>query len=60
VFHVAFDGFDQVRNEVVTACQLDIDLGKAVFDAISEVDKFIIDGDRIHDECANYREEYQK
>jgi hypothetical protein len=32
--HVALDGFNQVRNQLVAAFELDVDLGEGVLEAV--------------------------
>ena len=60
MFHVAFYGFDEVRYEVVASGELDVNLGKGILDAISQVDEIIIDRDSKGDDRNDYREENQK
>jgi hypothetical protein len=60
VFDIAFHGLDEVWYQVVTPGELDVDLGKCVFDAISRVDEIIIDRDSVGDDRDDYREENQK
>ena len=57
MLHVAFDGFDEIRDQVVTPGQLDIDLRESVFDAIAKIDQTIVDANCIKDYRGNYREE---
>jgi hypothetical protein len=58
VFHVAFDGFHKIWNQVVPARQLYINLCKRVFDAISQVNQTIVDTDCVKHDGSNKREEY--
>ncbi len=50
VAHVAFDGFDEVGDEVVAALELDINLRPGVIHVIAEVDEAVVDGDEPEDE----------
>ena len=45
MLHVALGRFHQVRNEVVPAGQLDIDLGIGVLDTVSTDDKLVVHAD---------------
>jgi hypothetical protein len=58
MLHVAFDGFDEIRDQVVSASQLNVNLGKRVFDTVSKVNQAIIDTDCENYDCRDYREEY--
>src|SRR5688572_3990040 len=49
VAHVPFDGLDEVRNQVVAARQLDIDLRESVTHAVARVDEVVVNRDRVED-----------
>ena len=46
MLHVAFDRFNQVWDEVMTPCQLDIDLRKCIANAIAFIDKAVVNTNR--------------
>ena len=48
VFQIALGGLDQVRNQVVPAFELHIDLGEGVLEAVPQGDEPVVDAD--HDE----------
>ena len=48
--HVAFDGFDQIGNQVVSASQLHVDLRECVTDSVAQVDEIVVDGNRPKDD----------
>lgn len=60
VFHVPFDRFDEIGNEIVSPRQLYVDLRKGIFDAIPEIDQAVVNADCIQNQCGNDREEYQE
>lgn len=60
MFDVTLDGFDEVRNEVVSSGQLDIDLCKPVSDAISFIDESVVNTDRPENYRGNYAQENQE
>ena len=60
MFHVTFDGLDEVGNQVVATGQLDVDLGEAVSDAVALVDQSVVNTDCPEHHGDNDREEYQK
>jgi hypothetical protein len=43
VLEVALGDFDEVGDEVVTALQLDVDLGEGVLEAVAEGDEAVVD-----------------
>lgn len=43
VLHVAFGDLDEIRNEVVAALELDVDLREGVLEAVTEFDEFVVD-----------------
>lgn len=43
VLHVALSGLDEVGDEIVTALELNIDLGEGVFEAIAKGDEAVVD-----------------
>src|SRR5690606_35603390 len=47
VLHVALRGLDQVRDQVVAAGQLDIDLGERVLVRVAASDEAVVEADRI-------------
>ena len=57
MFHVAFDGFNQVRNQVVAARQLHINLCKRIADTIALIDKAVVYADRPKYDGSNNAEE---
>ncbi len=57
MLHIAFDGFDEIRNQVVTPGQLHVNLRETVFNAIAKIDQTIVDANCIKDYRDNYREE---
>ncbi len=46
VLEVALGGFDKIRDEVVAALQLHVDLGEGVLEAVLEGDEAIVLADR--------------
>jgi hypothetical protein len=48
VFHVALGHLDQVRDEVVTTLQLDLDLRERVLEAVAKRDQLVEDADHQH------------
>ena len=56
VAHVAFDGFDEVGNEVVAARELNVDLRESVTHAVARVDEIVVHRDRVPDDGS---EDYQ-
>jgi hypothetical protein len=51
VFHVALGGFDKIGDEVVSAFELDVNLGPGVVDLITEANQGVVD--------ANHKENQQ-
>ncbi len=47
VLEVALGGFDEIRDEVVAALQLDVDLGEGVLEAVLEGDETIVLADHV-------------
>ena len=43
VLHVALGGLNEIRDEVVAALELDVDLGEGVFEAVAKGDKAVVD-----------------
>ena len=48
--HVALDGVHEVRDQVVPALELDLDLGESLIDAESLLDQAVVDPDREDDQ----------
>jgi hypothetical protein len=46
MLHVALGDFDQIRNQVITAGELDIDLGKGILEGVAGGDQSVIGGDQ--------------
>ena len=44
--HVTLGGFDEVRDEVVTALQLHVHLGEGVLEAVPQPDEGVVDADQ--------------
>ena len=57
VFHIAFDRFDEIWNQVVPSGELHIDLRKSVLYAITQIDETIVDADCEQNDCRNHGEE---
>lgn len=57
MFHVAFDRFDEIWNQIVPTGKLHINLSECVLDAISQVDKTIVDANCKKDDCGDQHEE---
>ena len=60
MFHVAFDGFDEIRNQVVASRQLYVNLREGISDAISLANQAVVDADRQKDEYSQNCEENQE
>jgi len=60
VFHVAFDGFNEIRNQVMTPRQLHINLGKGIFDPVARIHQAVVDTDHEQHQRNDYGQEYQK
>jgi hypothetical protein len=45
MLHVTFGGFDKVRNQIVPAFKLDVDLRPRVIDLIPQADQRVVDAD---------------
>ncbi len=58
MFHVALDGFDEIWNQIVPPGELHVNLCEGVFNAISQVDKTIVDANCKKGDCAEQCEEY--
>ena len=58
MLHVAFNGFDEVGDQVIATGQLHVDLREGVLDAIAKIDEGIVDKNCKEDYRDNYREEY--
>jgi hypothetical protein len=43
VFHIALGDFDEIRDQVIAAFQLNVDLGEGIFEAVAEFDELVID-----------------
>jgi hypothetical protein len=43
VLHVALGGLNEIRDEVVAALELDVDLGEGVFEAVAKGDQAVVD-----------------
>ncbi len=57
MLHVTFNGFDEIRNQVIATGQLHIDLCESVLDAIAKIDEGVVDTNCVEDYQDNYREE---
>jgi hypothetical protein len=53
VFHVAFDGLDEVRDQIMAASELHIDLREAVANAIALVDQSVVNADCPENDCGD-------
>ena len=53
---IAFDGFDQIRDQIITAAQLDFDLSKAVFILCLQGDELVVDLDQPDDQAADQQQ----
>ena len=51
VAHVAFDGLDQIRNQVVAARELHVDLRESVTHAVARAHEIVVHRDRVPDEA---------
>ncbi len=60
MLHVAFDGFDEIRDQVVTAGQLHVDLREGILDPVALVDQPVVYADCPEDDCSDNRDEYQE
>jgi len=60
VLHVALDGFDEVRDQVVAPRELHIDLGECVLYPVSLVDQPVVNADPPEHNRDNDREENQE
>ena len=49
VLHVPFHGFDEIRDEVMTASELDVDLSKSILHAITLIDQPVVNTDSPED-----------
>ncbi len=57
MLHVAFDGFNEIRNQVIATSQLNIDLSESILDAIAKIYESVVDANCVEDYRDNYREE---
>ena len=60
VLHVAFDGLDQIRDEVVAPGELNVDLGEGVPYAVALVDETVVYADGPENQRCDQREDYEK
>jgi hypothetical protein len=57
MLHIALGGLDQVRDEIITPLQLDIDLGEGILKTIAEDNESVIDTDDPQDDQYRYGDE---
>src|SRR5262249_19029803 len=60
VADVALDGFDQVRNQVVAAFELDVDLGESVLEAVRGDHQPVVDAQEPEPEQQPDAQEHEK
>ncbi len=60
VFHVSLNGFDEIRDQVVAARQLHVDLCERVTNPVALVDQPVVDADRPEHYRGDEPEEDQK
>ncbi len=60
MLHVTLDGLDQVRDQVMTPCQLHVDLRKRVADTVALVDQAVVNADRPEHNGRDYAQKYQE
>ena len=60
MFHVPFDRFDEIGNQIVTTSELDVDLCEGIAHAVTFVDQSVVDSDCPEDNDGDDAEEDQK
>jgi len=50
MFHIALCGFHQIGDQIVSSFQLHINLGKTIFESVSQSYQFVVNGYRPNDE----------
>ena len=60
MFHVTFDSFDQIWNQVMAPCELHVNLGERITNAIAFIDEAVVNPDRPENYRGNNAEEDQE
>jgi len=58
--HVALDGVDEIRDQVVPPLQLDLDLGEGLVDPEALLDQAVVDPDHDDDQDDDDRDDDQQ
>lgn len=60
MFHVSLDGFDKIRDQVMTPRKLYIDLGECIAHTVALIDQSIVDTNYPEYDRGNYAQENQE